>query len=110
MGPFSIPDNKSFWTIMNKKGIYFLSSRRDALSKFKHFTSFKSLKIGKDGKPMIKDLGKFDEGHCAQVYALDEILVVCFGDNRLIMSFLGQTSAFAAKFNNNSNEILNFET
>jgi len=56
-GPISIPNVKSFWCILNKKGIYMLSSRRDSLTKFKHFTSFKSLKMNKAGTPALKDLG-----------------------------------------------------
>ena len=56
-GTISIPNVKSFWCILNKKGIYMLSSRRDSLTKFKHFTSFKSLKMNKAGTPALKDLG-----------------------------------------------------
>jgi len=63
-GPISIPNVKSFWCILNKKGIYLLSSRRDAITKFKHFTSFKNLKMSKAGSLALKDLGQFDEGYC----------------------------------------------
>jgi hypothetical protein len=42
---------------MNKKGIYILRSRRDAIAKFVHYTSFKNLKMSKAGSLAIKDLG-----------------------------------------------------
>lgn len=59
---------------------------------------------------MVKDLGKFDEGNCSQINGLDEILVVCFADNRLANAFLSQCSTNAAKFNTNANDVVNFET
>jgi hypothetical protein len=47
--------------LINKKGLYFLSSRRQPLDKFKHFCPFIAVKTGGDS---IKKLGKFDEGYC----------------------------------------------
>lgn len=60
-GSFNIPDLKSFWVLINKKGLYFLGSRRDPLGEFKHFCPFAAIK---DGKDSIADLGQFDEGFC----------------------------------------------
>ena len=42
---------------MNKKGIYMISSRRDTITKFKHFTPYKNLKVAKGGNSATKDLG-----------------------------------------------------
>jgi hypothetical protein len=61
-GNINIPSEKSFWVIVNGRGVYFLSSRRDAITKFKHFTPHSGLKRGPE---CITDLGQFDEGFCA---------------------------------------------
>lgn len=49
---------------MTSKGIYLLSSRRDPITKFKHFSPFKNLMVPKEGSGVTKDLGQFDEGYC----------------------------------------------
>lgn len=41
-----------------------LSSRRDPITKFKHFSPFKNLKTAIGGTGATKDLGQFDEGYC----------------------------------------------
>jgi hypothetical protein len=43
-GLVNIPSNKKFWIIENGRGIYFLSSRREAITKFKHFVPYNELK------------------------------------------------------------------
>lgn len=53
-GELNIPNEKSFWVIQNGRGIYFLSSRRDSITKFKHFTPYNGLKQGTE---CITDLG-----------------------------------------------------
>lgn len=60
---------------MNGRGVYFLSSRRDSITKFKHYTPFSGLKLGADS---ITDLGQFDEGYCGQLNSIGETTIVCF--------------------------------
>lgn len=95
----AIPNVKSFWCIMNKKGIYMVSSRHDSLVKFRHFTSFAHLKMDKAGSGATKDLGQFDEGYCTQINAIDETLVVCFLNPRFQTAFMSSVSANAGKMN-----------
>jgi len=108
-GPFAIPNIKSFWCIMNKRGIYMLSSRHDELTKFHHFTSFENLKIGKNGSGATKDLGQFDEGYCTQVNAIDQTLVICFQSNRFQTAFMAMVSAYAGKMAFQQNENVDFQ-
>lgn len=107
-GPIAIPNVKSFWCIMNKKGIYMVSSRHDPLVKFRHFTSFKNLKMDKSGSGATKDLGQFDEGYCTQINAIDETLVVCFQNPRFQTAFMSKVSQFGAKMNFAQSENVDF--
>lgn len=92
-GPVAVPHQKAFWTIMNLKGVYMLSSRRDPLTKFKHFTPFKNL-MPKKGLGVTKDLGQFDEGYCIQLNSMNEVLVVCFENSAKAAIFQQQVNGF----------------
>lgn len=83
-GSVNIPNAKSFWVIENGRGIYFLSSRRDAITKFKHFTPYSGLKAGTDS---VTDLGLFDEGYCSQVNSIGENLIVCLASQGVMSRF-----------------------
>lgn len=63
-GSKNIPGQTSFWMLINKKGLYFLGSRNDAIQKFRHFAPFNAFK---DGAEALKELGEFDEGYCVQI-------------------------------------------
>jgi len=109
LGPIAIPNIKAFWIQMNKKGLYMLSSRRDPITKFKHFTPFKNLKVAKGGNSATKDLGQFDEGFCSQVTSIDETLVVCFNDAHAQANFLALLNSFAGKFTFQENKQMDFQ-
>jgi len=86
-GSVAIPHQKAFWAIMTKNGVYLLSSRRDPITKFKHFSSFKNLMVPKEGAGVTKDLGQFDEGYCSQLNSIGETLIICFKEGDKAASF-----------------------
>ena len=91
---------------MNKKGIYFLSSRQDAITKFKHFVNMQQILPGESG---LQDLGPFDEGFCAQINTKVESVIVCFGTKVLVMKFMEQTSAMIGSAAKNGQEQMDFQ-
>jgi hypothetical protein len=83
-GEINVPGEKSFWILQNKKGVYMLSSRRDAITKFKHFVPFSGLK---DGASAMTELGNFDEGFCLQINSIGETCILCFSSSNVISKF-----------------------
>jgi len=94
---------------MNKKGIYMLSSRRDPITKFKHFTPYKNLKIAKGSSGSTVDLGKFDEGYCTSVTSFDETLIVCFDKIINQTNFIFTVGQYSGKFSFADNKQVDFQ-
>ncbi len=91
---------------MNKKGLYFLSSRQDAITKFKHFVNTASLLPGESG---MQDLGPFDEGFCAQVNTKTESVIICFSSKALLMKFMEQVSQFIGATSKAGSDQMDFQ-
>lgn len=84
MGPIEIPDANHFFFILNKRGIYALTSRRDELSKTVKYFSLDSIKPiikGKKGlSGGLEDLGNFREGFCFRILGSHKINWIMCGD------------------------------
>lgn len=105
-GPINIPSEKSFWIIQNKKGVYYLSSRRDAITKFKHFTPFSNLK---EGEQAMNELGQFDEGYCVQINSIGVSDIVCFSSSTVLAKFMATLKAMAGSSSTKAQDQIDFQ-